>query len=110
MEIDIRFQWMRIRKFSAEFFFEHLQLEVARKRCCTCIAFAHFCSLWCICADEPFSAVSGCVSRGSDSRLFGPKDSQSGSQSLGVELGLWLRDKQRELGIQLQWAPAGSEQ
>ena len=28
----------------------------------------------------------------------------SGSQSLGVELGLWLRDKQHELGIQMQWA------
>ena len=28
----------------------------------------------------------------------------SGSQSLRVELGLWLRDKQHELGIQMQWA------
>ena len=26
------------------------------------------------------------------------------SGSLGVDLGLWLRDKQHELGIQMQWA------
>ena len=32
----------------------------------------------------------------------------SGSQSLGVELGLWLRDKQHKLGIQMQWACWGA--